>query len=163
MLAGVFIVDCIRPLHCFLGRFHFTNFIYCHCFLLLRILCCCTASATDLREHLFTLRTFLPYTLSRHLAQPALIRVFWWWQFCLEGCRASHWGLRQRPNPSLCLSHTVFGSFMISRELYLNLSKFVDTLLVVTILINFKRFSEKCYYLIDYWFHSFFFKEILLT
>ena len=30
------------------------------------------------------------------------------WQFFLEGCRASHWGSKHRPSPSVCLNHTVF-------------------------------------------------------
>ena len=46
-------------LHCLLG----TSFLYC------------TASASGLREHFFTLRRFLPYTTSRHLTQPAFINA----------------------------------------------------------------------------------------
>ena len=43
---------------------------------LLPHICHSTASSTDLRELFFPLRRFLPYTLSRHLAQPALIKAF---------------------------------------------------------------------------------------
>ena len=32
------------------------------------------------------------------------------WQFFLEGCRASHWSLKHRPGPSVCLNHTAKGS-----------------------------------------------------
>ena len=43
---------------------------------LLPHICHSTASSTDLRELFFPLRRFLPYTLSRHFAQPALIKAF---------------------------------------------------------------------------------------
>ena len=28
-------------------------------------------------------------------------------QFCLEGCRASHWGSKHKRDPSVCLNHTM--------------------------------------------------------
>ena len=43
--------------------------------------------------------------------------------------------------PSLYLNHTVFGNYIISLELYLNLWKYVDKLLVVKSLINFAHIS----------------------
>ena len=52
-------------LHAFISSDVFRCFHFC---------CCCTASATDLREHFFILRCFLPYTSSQHLAQPAFIK-----------------------------------------------------------------------------------------
>ena len=60
-----------------------------------------------------------------------LSRLPWGRQYNLEGCRAYHWGSKLRPHPSVCLNYTVFSSYMISVELYLNLSKYVDKLLVV--------------------------------
>ena len=69
---GVFILLLILLL--FFECFRFTNFLYRDCFLSGTLfLCCCTASATDLRCFFFNLRCFLPYTLSQHLAQPAFI------------------------------------------------------------------------------------------
>ena len=65
--SGVFILPLILLL--FFKCFHFTNFFYHDCFL-----CCCTTSATDLRVF-FTLRSFLTYTPSRHLAQPAFTKA----------------------------------------------------------------------------------------
>ena len=48
--SGVFISPLILLLFSFLC-FHFSNFLYCDCFLSgTSFLCCCTASATDLRE-----------------------------------------------------------------------------------------------------------------
>ena len=43
----------------------------------------------------------------------------------------------------LCLNQTVFGLYMVSKKLYLNLSKYVDKWLVVKISINIKHFSWK--------------------
>ena len=49
-------------------------------------------------------------------------------QFCLEGCRSSHWASKHRLGPSVCLNHTDFVNYMINRELHSNLSKYVDKL-----------------------------------
>ena len=58
----------------------------------------------------FTLRRFLPYSPSRHLAQrdvaPACIYQGFpeSRQFFLEGCRTSDWVSKHRPSPSVCLN-----------------------------------------------------------
>ena len=44
---------------------------------------------------------------------------------------------------SIYFNHSVFGIFMISQKLYLNLSKYVDKLLVGKTLINIRHFSRK--------------------
>ena len=44
---------------------------------------------------------------------------------------------KHRLDPSVCLNHTVFGNCMVSREIFFNLSKCVDKLLVGKGLINF--------------------------
>ena len=56
-------------------------------------------------------------------------------------CRSFHWGLKHRPEASVCLNHTVFCNYIISRELYLKYSKYAHKLLTVNNLINFKHFS----------------------
>ena len=53
------------------------------------------------------------------------------WHLFLGGYRASHCGSKMRSNPSVCLNHTVFGKYMISKKPYLNLSKYINKLLVV--------------------------------
>ena len=81
----------------------------------------------------FTLRHFSPYT-------PSCFYQVFPTAFCLEGCMACHWGLKNRPAPSVCLNHIMFGNYMIHRELCLKiLSKYVP--LVVKSLINFKHIS----------------------
>ena len=108
----------------------------------------------------FTLRRFLPWTPSCDLAQPTFIKAFLWPHFSFEGYRASHWGSKHRPIPSVCLNHTLFRNYIISTKLYLNLLinyykflvdnfEYVDKLLVGKTLINFKHFSQKYYHLID--------------
>ena len=106
-------------------------------FLLLRFLYCCTASAMDLREHLFLLGVFYFTLLPNIWYKLLLSRLPWGWQFHLKGCGVSHWGSKYRPYPSVCLNHTVFCNCNISRELCLYLSKYVDKLLVAKSLINF--------------------------
>ena len=48
---------------------------------------------------------------------------------------------KQRPTPFLRFNHTVFDISTISKKLYLNLSKYVDKLLVVKTLININHFG----------------------
>ena len=78
----------------------------------------------------FTLHSFL-----------LLSRLPWSQQICLEDCRTSHWGSKHRPGPSVCLGYTLLSNCVISRELYVNLSKYVDKLLGGKSLINFERIS----------------------
>ena len=63
------------------------------------------------------------------------------WPFFLYGCGVSHCGSKHSSHPTVCLNHTVFSKYMISKELNLNLSKYVDKLLVVKTLINIRHFS----------------------
>ena len=58
------------------------------------------------------------------------------WQFFLEGCRASHRGLKHSFSVTVCLNHTVIHKYLANKELYLTFSKYVDKLLVVKSLIN---------------------------
>ena len=81
---GIFISPLILLL--FSRVFSFTNVLYvavfCH------VLRFCVAVPWVLQ--IFTLRRFLPYTPSRHLAPPLLLRLPWGQQFRFEGgCRVS--------------------------------------------------------------------------
>ena len=119
IFLGVFIVDCICSLHCFFA-----------------VVAVVTTSATDLRER-FLLSGVFYLTLLSCFYQGFPVA----WKFCLEGCRASRWGSKQRPGSSVCFNDTVFRNYMISRELYLNLSRCVNKLLVVKSLINVKHIN----------------------
>ena len=102
--SDVFVLDCIYSLHCF--------FIVCP------VLCFCVviAGATDLREWfllpgIFYL-TILPAFIKASLGLVVL------------SCRLHTFPLRfETKTWPICLNHTMFGSYMISREFYLNLSK----------------------------------------
>ena len=52
-----------------------------------------------------------------------------------------YWVSKHRLSSFACLNHTVFGNYMISRELYLNLSKFVHKILGANGLMNTKHIS----------------------
>ena len=52
-------------------------------------------------------------------------------QFFLEGYRASHCGSKHRPGPSICLNHKMFHNQNNKKKFYLNMSKYVDKLLIV--------------------------------
>ena len=52
------------------------------------------------------------------------------WLFFHKVSRVFYKGLKHIPSPFVCLNHRVFRKYMISKELYLNLSKVVDKLLV---------------------------------
>ena len=121
--SDVFIVYCISLLPCF-----FT-------------VCVVTASATDLRERFLLSGIFYITLLTNNCHNLLLLRLLWGQQFSLGGCSAFQWCLKHRPDPSVCLNHSVFGNYIISGELYLNVSKYVGKLLVAKSLINFKYFS----------------------
>ena len=120
VFLDVFTLDCICLLHCF-----FTVVVV-------------IASATDLRDCLLLSDVFYLKLLPKiwHLL---LSRYSWGRQFSLDDCR--YQSLKHRFCPSVCLNHLVFDSYMISRKLYLNLSKYVDKLLVVKSLINFQHIN----------------------
>ena len=55
-----------------------------------------------------TLRRLLPYTLFPTFDTTCFYQGFpGSQQFSLEGCRASHWGSKHRPGPSVCLNRNV--------------------------------------------------------
>ena len=72
------------------------------------------------------------------------------WQFFIEGCRASHRGLKHSLSPTVCLNHTVIQKYFINTELYLTFSNYVDKLLVVKSLINILKFA--CFDIVFYFF-----------
>ena len=92
-----------------------------------------TTSATDF---IFTIRKF--FTLHSF---PAFIKASLGLTVLPYRLQGFPLRFENRPGPSVCLNHTVLGNNMISMELYLNLSKYVDKLLVVKSLINFKHIS----------------------
>ena len=112
--------------HCFFGCFFFFMLLFFHVFtwLFLHCCCCCYRKCNG-----FVL--YSPFLL--------LARLPWSQQFKLESCRTSHWVSKHRPCSSVGLNHTVLRNYMISMELYLNLSKYVHKLLVVKSFINFKH------------------------
>ena len=123
--SDLFIVNCICLLYCFFAVCYVLRF------------CVVTSSATDLKEH-FLLSCVFYLTLLPNIWHNLLLSGLPWdWQFSLGSCRVSHWGSKHRPGPSVCLIHTVFGNYMISRKLYLNLSKYVDKLLLRKSFISF--------------------------
>ena len=123
--------DLFGCFHCWL---HMFTSLFPQCFFTIYSLLCCYCECYGFEREGFTLRSFIPNNLYLLLS-----RLPWGRQFCLEGWMVSHWGLKHRPSPSVCLNHTVFGNYMISREL--NIWKYVDKLLVVKSLINLKHFS----------------------
>ena len=91
------------------------------------LLCCCTASPTDLREHLllpgvFTLHSFPPFGTTCFFFQgfPGSRQSF------LEVCRIFHWCSKHKPGPSVSLNHTVF--IKSSTEHYINLFQILNPL-----------------------------------
>ena len=123
--------DVFGCFHCWL---HFFTWLFLHCLSGTSFLCCCIASATDLRERFFSLKrasfTFM-ISINVSLEQAALP-----WR--LQGFPLR---FQIQTRPSFCLNHTVFSKYMISKELYLNLSKYVDILHVGKSVINFQNFS----------------------
>ena len=95
----LFLQDVFGCFHCWL---HLFTALFLHCLSGTSLLCCCTASATDLKERFYSQAFF---TLNSFLL---LSRLPWGQQFRLEGCRASHRGLKHRLGPFFCLN-TVFG------------------------------------------------------
>ena len=72
------------------------------------------------------------------------------WQFFLEGCRASHSGLKYSLSLTVCLNHTLIYKYLINTELYLNFSKYIDELLVVKSLINILKFTYFSIHFLQY-------------
>ena len=112
--------------HCFFGCFLFFMLLFFHVFTWLFLHCCCCCY-----RKCYGFVLYSPFLL--------LARLPWSQQFNLESCSTSHWVSKHRPCSSVCLNHTVLRNYMISMELYLNLSKYVHKLLVVKSFINFKR------------------------
>ena len=103
-------------------------------------LCCCTASATNLREH-FLLSYAFYLTFLPDIWYNLLYQDFPGSDSSASKVAGPPIEVRDRPIPSLCFNHTVFGNCMIHRELYLDLPKYVDKLLVAKSLISYKHFS----------------------
>ena len=61
------------------------------------------------------------------------------WQFFLEGCWASRSGLKHSLIPTVCLNHTVILKYLINTELYINISKYIDELLMAK---SFNKYSK---------------------
>ena len=120
----VFISSCFRFVRRFYCWLHLLTSLFLHCLLSTSFLCC-YRERYGFERAFFTLRQFLFYT---PLAQLAIMKTSLG-LFCLEGCRASHWGLNYRINPPVYLNHKVFGNYVISRELFSNLSKYVENYL----------------------------------
>ena len=89
-LSGVFIVDCICSLHhCFFRCFYFTTVLTivfpvfsfhqlllpCLFFVMYFVFVLLYCECYGFGRAFFTLRRFLPYTPSRHLAQPVFIKA----------------------------------------------------------------------------------------
>ena len=91
----------------------------------------------------FTHRHFLPYAPSRHfwhipdiLEQPAFINVsLGAGSYFLESCRASHWSLKHRLGPSVCLIHSNPQSFIHLKSVFIHVN-IAKVLLVVKTLIK---------------------------
>ena len=118
---------------------HFTFFSLC---LSGTLLLCCYRECYGFEGEFFTLHSFLLLSRLPGGGSSALK---------IAGSKLRfHWGSKYRPSPSVCLNHTLFANNMISRELYINLSKHVDKLLVAKSFINLSKFFQKYYHLIDY-------------
>ena len=118
--AGFFIFSLFQVFHSWpfssVFIFHpsrvFSLFIFLRCCifnLFWEFFCCCTASTTDWRklfysQAFFTLHSFPTFctTICFYQDFPRSL------QFFLQGCRASQWGSKRRPGPSVCLNHIVF-------------------------------------------------------
>lgn len=89
------------------------------------------------KKKCFTIRCFLPYTTSPHLihtlTQPVFVKIFLW----DDSSSVKFAGLPvvlQKARAiclSVCLNHTVFHKHLVSQELYLNLKKYDDKLLLM--------------------------------
>ena len=92
----------------------------------------CTTSAMDLRERFLLSRIFYLKLLHRIWDMHCHNLLSWKlsWLFFHKVSRVFYKGLKHIPSPFVCLNHRVFRKYMISKELYLNLSKVVDKLLV---------------------------------
>ena len=130
----VFVSSYFRFFRCFYFWLHLFTSLLLHC-LWGTLFLCCYRECYGFDRAFFTLRHFLPNTPScfyqgfpganssdLEVVGPPL-------RFEIQNCSIYF------------LNHTVFGSYIIIRELYLNLSKYVDKLIVAKILINFKHIS----------------------
>ena len=110
--------------------FHFFMFSFLQMFLLLTIFVhfivfsflCYYRECYEFERAFFTLRWFLSYTPSLQNSLRPAVQA---WRL-----QTSVWDSKHRLGPSVCLNHSVFGNYMINRELYLKFSKYVDKLLV---------------------------------
>ena len=131
----IFISSCFRFVRRFYCWLHLFTSLFLH-YLSGTSFLCCYHESYGFGRAFFTLRIVFFTLFWHHLL---LSRLHLGRRFCLEGCRASHWGWKHRLSPPVYLNHTVFSNYMISREFFLNLSKHVDKLLVVKNLTNFEH------------------------
>ena len=103
---------------------------------------------SELRNHCYT-RTDNDYSTRQYPSSTSgfcisllLSRFFWELTAFLKDCRISHCGSNTDP-VSLFVWITQCLANMISKEIYLNLSKFVDNLLVVKNLLSIRHFIWK--------------------
>ena len=111
---------------------HLFTSLFLHCFSGTSFLHCCTASATDLRERVLLQGVFY-LTLFPAFIKASLGLVVLPWRFQVFPLRFKI----QNRSISLFEPSSV-RHYMISKELYLNLSKYVEKFLVWKSLINFK-------------------------
>ena len=132
MFSSVTIVNSIFSLFVTVSQ------VLCFCVVVLRVLW--------IWESVFLLSgIFLPYT------------PYWFYQG-FHGASSSFLKVAGLPTDArnkypthlFCLNLTVFGNYVINREICLNLSKYVDKLLVGKCVVNFKHFNWKYYHLMDY-------------
>ena len=86
----VLISSCLYFFKCFYCCLHFFTLLLLHCLF-------CDHKCYVFEKAFFTLKGFWHYTSLQLLS-----RLPWGWQFCLEGFRASPWGSKHRPVPSVC-------------------------------------------------------------
>ena len=95
----------LRGFYCWL---HFFTSLFLHFLWGTSFLCCCTESATDLRELFLLSGVFCLTPLLNIWSNLLLSRLPRGRQYSLEDCRTSHGGSKHRPCPSSFLNHTVF-------------------------------------------------------
>ena len=133
-LFGCF--HCFQWLNFFISPTLFTMTAFLLLFIRYFVLCCCIASATDLRELFIILRRFFTLHSFPTFGTTCFYQDFpGSWQFFIEDCSTSHWGSKYRPSPSVCLDQTVFSKKVLVSRFYLCVKVLWNTI------SNFFRFS----------------------
>ena len=134
----------------------FTNFkLYLDGFLLLFLsgilfLCCCCSNAntTDLEEFFYSADvfyfTFLIQIWCKHCHDLLLSRFPWAPSILFRRSQDFPLWFKTQKQPSICSNHRVFLILMNKRQLYLNMSKYAYTLLVVKSLrVEIKNIADR--------------------